>query len=166
MVAGVSFSSTNSVVSALRLVGLTFMSRLAGQRWMEGKIDLSSSGTGPSIDHGAYSTLTELILLKRNVKLLMLHFFGLEVPECCLWISNKGKPPFSLCHLINESSVLLATPRGQGRGRTVIPGFAVRYISIMLPSQTRHLVCQSQTVVLPSPLPIFLHMRWRAEHSI
>jgi hypothetical protein len=27
-------------------------------------------------------------------------------------------------------------------------------------------VCQSQTVVLPSPLPIFLHMRWRAEHSI
>ena len=24
----------------------------------------------------------------------MLHFFGLEVPECCLWISNKGKPPF------------------------------------------------------------------------
>lgn len=25
---------------------------------MEGKIDLSSSGTGPSIDHGAYSTLT------------------------------------------------------------------------------------------------------------
>lgn len=110
--------------------------------------------------------LTEFILLKRNVKLIMLHFFGLEVPECCLWISNKGKPPLSLCHLINESSVLLATPRGQGRGRTVIPGFAVRYISIMLPSQTRHLVCQSQTVVLPSPLPIFLHMRWRAEHSI
>lgn len=128
---------------------------------MEGKIDLSSSGTGPSIDHGAYSTLTEFILLKRNVKLLMLHFFGLEVPECCLWISNKGKPPLSLCHLINESSVQLATPRGQGRGRTVIPGFAVRYISIMLPSQTRHLMCQSQTVVLPSPLPLFLHMRWR-----
>lgn len=84
----------------------------------------------------------------------------LEVPECCLWISFVGKPP-----LINESSVLLATPRGQGRGRTVIPGFAVRYISIMLPSQTRHLMCQSQTVVLPSPLPLFLHMRWRAEHS-
>lgn len=62
--------------------------------------------------------------------------------------------------------MLLATPRGQGRGRTVIPGFAVRYISIMLPSQTRHLMCQSQTVVLPSPLPLFLHMRWRAEHSI
>lgn len=34
---------------------------------------------------------------------------------------------------------------GQGRGRTVIPGFAVQYISIMLPSQTRHLMCQSQT---------------------
>ena len=70
------------------------------------------------------------------------------------------------CHLIHSSSVLLATPRGQGRGRTVIPGFAVRYISIMLPSQTRHLMCQSQTVVLPSPLPLFLHMRWRAERSI
>ena len=66
-----------------------------------------------------------------------------------------------LCHLINSSSVLLATPRGQGRGRTVIPGFAVRYISIMLPSQTRHLMCQSQKVVLPSPLPLFLHMRRR-----
>ena len=25
----------------------------------------------------------------------MLHFFGLEVPECCLWISNKGKPPYA-----------------------------------------------------------------------
>lgn len=57
-----------------------------------------------------------------------------------------------------DFSVLLATPRGQGRGRTVIPGFAVRYISIMLPSQTRHLMCQSQMVVLPSPLPLFIHM--------
>lgn len=26
----------------------------------------------------------------------MLHFFGLEVPECCLWISNKGKPPYAI----------------------------------------------------------------------
>lgn len=57
--------------------------------------------------------------------------------------------------------MLFATPRGQGRGRTVIPGFAVRYISIMLPSQTRHLMCQSKTVVPPSPPPLFLHMRWR-----
>ena len=88
----------------------------------------------------------------------MLHFFGLEVLECCLWISNKGKPQPMLCHLIETSSVLLTTPWGQGRGRTVIPGFAVQYISIMLPSQTRHLMCQSQTVVLPSPLPLFLHM--------
>ncbi|KAD4585372.1 hypothetical protein E3N88_22973 [Mikania micrantha] len=40
-------------------------------------------------------------------------------------------------------------------------GFAVQYISIMLPSQTRHLMCQSQTVVLPSPLPLFRHMRRR-----
>ena len=52
-------------------LGLTFCYELAGQRWIEGQIDLSSSGTGPSIDHGAYSTLTEFILLKRNVKLLM-----------------------------------------------------------------------------------------------
>lgn len=85
----------------------------------------------------------------------LLHFFGLEVPECCLWISSP------LCQKIDSSSVLLTTPRGQGRGRTVIPGFAVRYISIMLPSQTRHLMCQSQTVVLPSPLPLFRHMRRR-----
>nr|AGY62829.1 orf123b [Eruca vesicaria subsp. sativa] len=54
--------------------------------------------------------------------------------------------------------------RGQGRGRTVIPGFAVRYIAIMLPSQTRHLMCQSQTVVLFSLF--FIYMLWRAErHS-
>ncbi|KAH1188341.1 hypothetical protein GmHk_U059641 (mitochondrion) [Glycine max] len=63
-------------------IGWSNIYELAGQRWMEGKIDWSSSGTGPSIDHGAYSTLTEFILLKRNVKLLMLHFFGLEVPGC------------------------------------------------------------------------------------
>jgi len=31
----------------------------------------------------------------------------------------------------------------------------------MLPSQTRHLMCQSQTVVLPSPLLLFRHMRRR-----
>lgn len=76
----------------------------------------------------------------------MLHFFGLEVPECFLWIYNKGKP----YHLIDSSSVLLTAPRGQGRGRTVIPGFAVRYISIMLPSQTRHLMCQSKTANRPA----------------
>lgn len=108
--------------------------------------------TGPSIDHGAYSTLTEFILLKRNVKSSF---------SCCISLVWKfqnvvcgfltKESPLLLCHLIDSSSVLLATPRGQGRGRTVIPGFAVRYISIMLPSQTRHLMCQSQTVVLPSP---------------
>lgn len=51
-------------------IGLTFCYELAEQRWieMEGKIDLSFSGIGPSINHGAYSTLTEFILLKRNVK--------------------------------------------------------------------------------------------------
>ncbi|KAL3534682.1 hypothetical protein ACH5RR_003143 [Cinchona calisaya] len=49
-------------------IGLTFCYELARQRWIEGQIDLSSSGTGPSIDHRAYSTLTEFILLKRNVK--------------------------------------------------------------------------------------------------
>ena len=65
----------------LRQPGLTFCYKLAGQRWIEGKIDLSSSGAGPSIDHRAYSTLTEFILLKRKKLLLMLHFVGLEVPE-------------------------------------------------------------------------------------
>ena len=59
--------------------------------------------------------------------------------------------PLILCHLIDSSYVLPTTPRGQGRGWIVIPGFAVRYISIMLPSQRRHLMCQSQTVVLPAP---------------
>lgn len=49
-------------------LGLTFCYELAGQRWIEGQIDLSESGTAPSIDHRAYSTLTEFILLKRNVK--------------------------------------------------------------------------------------------------
>jgi hypothetical protein len=51
-------------------IGITFCYELAEQRWieMEGKIDLSFSGIGPSINHGAYSTLTEfiLLLLKRN----------------------------------------------------------------------------------------------------
>lgn len=60
-------------------IGLTFCYELAGQRWIEGKIDLSSSGTGPSIGHGAYSTLTEFILLKCNVNLLILHFFCFTV---------------------------------------------------------------------------------------
>lgn len=89
-------------------LGLTFCYELAGQRWIEGQIDWSESGTGPSIDHRAYSTLTEFILLKRKVNLLILHFFGLE--ECCLWISNKGKQSPNLCHLIETSSVLLTTP--------------------------------------------------------
>lgn len=89
-------------------LGLTFCYKLAGQRWIEGQIDWSESGTGPSIDHRAYSTLTEFILLKRKVNLLILHFFGLE--ECCLWISNKGKQSPNLCHLIETSSVLLTIP--------------------------------------------------------
>lgn len=49
-----------------------------------------------------------------------------------MYLSNKRKPP--PFYFTEKSSVLLATPRGQGRGRTVIPGFAVQYISIMLPS--------------------------------
>ncbi|KAL3516371.1 hypothetical protein ACH5RR_023273 [Cinchona calisaya] len=49
-------------------IGLTFCYELAGQRWIEGQIDLSSSGIGPSIDHRAYSTFIEFILLKRDVK--------------------------------------------------------------------------------------------------
>lgn len=57
-----------------------------------------------------------------------------------------------------SSSVLLATLRGQGRGRTVIPGylFAVRYISIILPSQTRRLMCQSQMFFLPRSLFFYI----------
>ena len=74
-------------------IGWSNIYELAGPRWMEGKIDWSSSGTGPSTMGRILPLPTEFILLKRNVKLLMLHFFGLEVPECCLWISNKGKPP-------------------------------------------------------------------------
>lgn len=143
-------------------IGLTFCYELAGQRWIEGKIDFSSSGTGPSIDHRAYSTLTEFILLKRNVKSSFSYCISLVWKfqnVVCGFLTKES--PLILCHLIDSSSVLLTTPRGQGRGRTVIPGFAVRYISIMLPSQTRHLMCQSQTVVLPSPLPLFLHMRRR-----
>ena len=35
--------------------GLTFCYELAEQRWIEGKIDLSLTGIGLSIDHGAYS---------------------------------------------------------------------------------------------------------------
>jgi len=95
LVAGVSFSSTNSVVSA---PGLTFCYKLAGQRWIEGKIDLSSSGTGPSIDHRAYSTLTEFILLKRKKSF-----------SCCIslvWkfqnvVCGSKESPLMLCHLIN-----------------------------------------------------------------
>lgn len=107
---------------------------------------------------------TEFILLKRNVKSSF---------SCCIslvwkfqnvvfgFLTKESPLTLILCHLIDSSSVLLTTPRGQGRGRTVIPGFAVRYISIMLPSQTRHLMCQSKTVVPPSLLPLFLHMRRR-----
>ena len=39
--------------------GLTFCYELAEQRWIEGQIDLSGCGIGPSIHHGAYSTLTD-----------------------------------------------------------------------------------------------------------
>ena len=133
-------------------IGLTFCYELARQRWIEDNIDLSSSGTGPSIDHRAYSTLIEFILLKRNVKSSFSYCISLVWKwknVVCGFLTKES--PLRLCHLIDSSSVLLATPRGQGRGRTVIPGFAVRYISIMLPSQRRHLMCQSQTVVLPAP---------------
>lgn len=141
-------------------IGLIFCYELAvaGQRWIEGKIDLSLSGTGPSIDHGAYSTLTEFILLKRNVKSSF---------SCCISLVWKfqnvvcgfitKESPLMLCQLINSSSVLLATPRGQGRGRTVIPGFAVRYISIMLPSQTRHLIAKVKRLFfLPRSLFVYI----------
>lgn len=38
-------------------LGLTFYYELAGQRWIEGQIDWSESGTGPSIDHRALPLL-------------------------------------------------------------------------------------------------------------
>jgi len=79
-------------------IDLTFCYELARQRWMEGKIDLSSSGTGPSIDHRAYSSLTEFILLKRNVKKkapshIAFLWFGSSRMLSVDFFSNKGKPP-------------------------------------------------------------------------
>lgn len=39
------------------ILGLTFFYELAEQRWIEGKIDLSFTGIGLSIDHRAYSRI-------------------------------------------------------------------------------------------------------------
>ena len=77
-------------------IGLTFCYELAGQRWIEGKIDLSSSGTGPSIDHGAYSTLTEFILLKRNVKSSF---------SCCIFLVWKFQNV--VCGFLTKESPLM-----------------------------------------------------------
>lgn len=63
-----------------------------------------------------------------------------------------------LCHFFYFSSVLLATPRGQGRGRTVIPGFAVRYISIMLPSQTNNTSCAKVKRLFFLPRSLFFYI--------
>lgn len=81
-------------------IGLTFCYELAEQRWieMEGKIDLSFSGIGPSINHGAYSTLTEfiLLLLKRNVK---------SPFSCC--ISLVWKFQYVVCGFLTKESPLM-----------------------------------------------------------
>lgn len=77
-------------------IGLTFCYELAGQRWIEGKIDFSSSGTGPSIDHGAYSTLTEFILLKRNVKSSF---------SCCIFLVWKFQNV--VCGFLTKESPLM-----------------------------------------------------------
>ena len=71
---------------------------------------MSSSGTGPSIDHGAYSTLTEFILLKRNVKSSFSCCISFECPKSVFGFLTKESP---LCHLIDSSSVLLATPEAK-----------------------------------------------------
>lgn len=80
-----------------------------------------------------YPYRTEFILLKRNVKLLMLHFFGLEVPECCLWISNKGKPPlflFYLCHLIKRAARHSSRPRtGSNRHSRICSPIHFHYVT-------------------------------------
>ncbi|KAH7511596.1 hypothetical protein FEM48_ZijujMtG0001500 (mitochondrion) [Ziziphus jujuba var. spinosa] len=90
------------------LPGLTFSYKLAGQRWIEGKIDLSSSGTGPSIDHRAYSTLTEFILLKRKKLLSHVAFRCSPLPE-----AKDGVEPsfqdlqsdtFPLCYLAKPAT--------------------------------------------------------------
>lgn len=80
-------------------IGLTFCYELAGQRWIEGKIDFSSSGTGPSIDHGAYSTLTEFILLKRNVKSSF---------SCCIFLVWKFQNV--VCGFLTKESPLMLMP--------------------------------------------------------
>lgn len=93
LVAGVSFS-----LQPIWLCqpGLTFCYELAEQRWIEGKIDLSLSGIGPSINHGAYSTLTEFILLKRNVKSSF---------SCC--ISLVWKFQYVVCGFLTKESSLM-----------------------------------------------------------
>lgn len=50
---------------------------LTGQRWIEGKIDLSSSGTGPSIYHRV--EYYRIILLKRNI----------SFPVAFLWFGSS-----------------------------------------------------------------------------
>lgn len=49
--------------------------------------------------------------------LLILHFFDLEVPKFYLWIfiMKEIKASYCLCYLIEISSMLLITPRGQKR---------------------------------------------------
>ena len=43
----------------------------------------------------------------------MLHFFGLEVPVCCLWISNKGKPPYAYAILLIQVPCCLPLPEAK-----------------------------------------------------
>ena len=80
-------------------IGLTFCYELARQRWIEDKIDLSSSGAGPSIDHRAYSTLTEFILLKRNVKSSF---------SCCIFLVWKFQNV--VCGFLTKESPLMLMP--------------------------------------------------------
>lgn len=86
----------------------------------------------------------------------MLHFFGLEVPECCLWISNKGKPPYAIWLI----KVPCCSPLPEAKDG-VEPSFQDLQSDTFPLCYLAHLMCQSKTVVPPSPPPLFLHMRWR-----
>lgn len=102
---------------------------LAGQRWIEGQIDLSSSGTGPSIDHRAYSTLAEWILLKRNVNFI----------SCCISLVWKFqnvvcgfliKSSPLICHLIDRAAHHSSRPRtGSNRHSRICSPIHFHYVT-------------------------------------
>ena len=141
------------------------MSWLDKERWIEGQIDWSESGTGPSIDHGAYSTLTEFILWKGYVKSsfsCILHFFGFwKFQNVVFWFPLLGSP---LWLMIVPCSSLLPEARDG-----VEPSFqdlqSDTFPLCYLAKPPSSCAKVKRLFFLPSPLPLFLDMRWRAEHS-